>query len=201
MTRTIHNAMSAVALASILVTITGCAAGEPAALRPDAVPVEMIDGNALPSAATLSGHFPTAPGIDEFVPDAEEPTPQDETHTVNRCRGYRVTDVLFASGSHELEAAGVEAIAEIARGIPEGATIEIEGHTDNLPIAIGNQRLSELRAESVAVALESHLGPNRRIVAIGGAADREPIDDNATKTGRERNRRVEILVNCGGSQS
>ncbi len=195
MTPSIRNSTAALALASLLVG-AGCANSETVAPQKDPVPIEVIDGSALPSAATLTGHFPTTPGIDEFTPEPEAP-PREQPDPSPTCRGFRVTDLLFASGNHELQSEGRAAIAAFSTGIPEEATIEITGHTDDLPIAMGNQRLSELRAESVATTLENHLNVGQRIVDVRGAADRDPIDDNTTETGRQANRRVEILINCG----
>ncbi len=93
------------------------------------------------------------------------------------------------SGSPDLSPSGAQAIPRIVEQIPEEATITITGHTDNIPIAMGNQRLSELRAEAVADALRPLLTPKQKIASINGVGDSEPIGDNATDQGRQANRR------------
>lgn len=196
MNTTIRNSVTALAFASLLVSAVGCSDNDSLVHQEDPTPPETIDGSALPSAGILTGSFPTAPGIDEFTPEPDEAKPE-QSEPAPACRGFRVTDVLFTSGSHQLEEEGAKAMAAIATDMPEEATIEIRGHTDDIPIAMGNQRLSELRAESVATALRIHLRPGQQIVNVSGAGEAEPIADNTTEAGRQVNRRVEILVNCG----
>ena len=75
--------------------------------------------------------------------------------------------------------------------------IQVEGHTDDLPIKSpiypSNWELSSARAASVVRLLaEEGVAPSR-MVAIG-YADNKPIDTNATPEGRARNRRVNVLI-------
>jgi OOP family OmpA-OmpF porin len=74
--------------------------------------------------------------------------------------------------------------------------IRIEGHTDNIGAATYNVGLSERRAESVKQYLASNFGiTDDRLVTVGrGKA--EPLGDNNTSEGRQKNRRVEF-VNIG----
>ncbi len=72
-------------------------------------------------------------------------------------------------------------------------TLTIVGHTDNTGKPDYNQKLSEGRALSVARYLESKdVNPLR--LATSGKGDTAPIASNATDTGRQANRRVEIYV-------
>jgi outer membrane protein OmpA-like peptidoglycan-associated protein len=74
--------------------------------------------------------------------------------------------------------------------------IRVEGHTDSSGPTEYNQGLSERRAESVKQYLASHfdLAPDRLIIA--GLGENEPMSDNGTRVGRQKNRRVEF-VNLG----
>jgi len=106
--------------------------------------------------------------------------------------------LLFHSGEAVLQpqtAQALAAVAQVLAGIDN--PIQVEGHSDNLPIKSAlypsNWELSSARAGSV-VRLFAELGvPTTRMVAIG-YADNQPVDTNATAEGRSRNRRVNILI-------
>jgi outer membrane protein OmpA-like peptidoglycan-associated protein len=73
------------------------------------------------------------------------------------------------------------------------ATVRIIGHTDST----GNDRINDPLSVNRAASVRNYLSdrgvaPDR--VAIDGRGSREPIADNASETGRARNRRVEIFV-------
>jgi OmpA-OmpF porin, OOP family len=130
---------------------------------------------------------------EELDPVAQAPTPE-------RCEA-RVQAVLaehsisFAPGSARLDSASrttLDAIAEILRECGE-LPLEVAGHTDSQGRAETNQRLSQERAEAVVNALLE-----RRVLVAGmvprGYGQDRPIADNATATGREANRRIEISL-------
>lgn len=107
-------------------------------------------------------------------------------------------NVLFASGSAGLEPEAIpvlERIAQILQQFPNA--IQVEGFTDNVPISTvafpSNWELSAARAASV-VHLFTKLGirPNR--MAAIGYGEHRPGADNATPEGRQKNRRVVLVV-------
>jgi len=71
--------------------------------------------------------------------------------------------------------------------------VEISGHTDATGTQAINIELSQNRARAVVVYLKQNGIPNDR-VSFKGYADSQPIDDNSTEEGRQRNRRVEIQI-------
>jgi len=80
---------------------------------------------------------------------------------------------------------------------PEKNNIRVEGHTDSSPISTplfaSNWELSAVRATSVVrLMIEDGLQASR--LAAAGYADRRPRSGNSSETGRQRNRRVEIVV-------
>jgi chemotaxis protein MotB len=106
--------------------------------------------------------------------------------------------ILFDSGSARLKAGFkhiLETLAPQLRRLPNG--IEVDGHTDNLPISTAafpsNWELSAGRAGAVVRYLQALGLPPERLSAAG-YADTRPVDSNATRAGRLRNRRVEIIV-------
>ncbi|GMG82860.1 OmpA family protein [Paralimibaculum aggregatum] len=111
-------------------------------------------------------------------------------------RGTVVTlgDVLFETDEAALTPAGltrVQRIAAYLRAHP-GEAVVIEGHADARGPARYNQGLSERRAAAVADALLAQGVDTPRIV-YSGLGESSPIASNASATGRQLNRRVEVI--------
>ena len=77
--------------------------------------------------------------------------------------------------------------------------VELDGHTDSIGTDAYNQKLSERRAQIVNDYLIAHGIDSSRITAVKGFGESQPIDTNATKAGRARNRRTELKVENPGS--
>jgi outer membrane protein OmpA-like peptidoglycan-associated protein len=106
-----------------------------------------------------------------------------------------LTDAAFATGAALVSDAArtaVAAVAEVLRAHPE-RRVYVQGHTDAVGTELQNQRLSELRAESVRSLLVQEGVQADRIFAIGFGQAR-PIADNASARGRALNRRVEVVI-------
>ncbi len=109
--------------------------------------------------------------------------------------------LLFDSGSADVKSEALPIIDKIG-AILEGYElniIEIEGHTDNVPISAGsrfgsNDVLSTFRALSVTNRLRSKFELNPAHVKFSGRGEYVPVADNSTAEGRARNRRVEIKI-------
>ncbi len=107
--------------------------------------------------------------------------------------------ILFPSGSADLSNDGKSAIAEVAAILRQmgGRRFTVAGHTDNIPVGSGkfdnNWELSAQRAVKVTELLIDKGVPAPNLVAAGyGPYD--PIASNSTGTGRQRNRRIEIIL-------
>jgi chemotaxis protein MotB len=105
---------------------------------------------------------------------------------------------LFRSGGAELAEEPRGVLAEMSRFFTKFPyQIEVEGHTDDVPIGSAkfpsNWELSAARAVSVARYFQSVGMPPGRIAATGYGEYR-PLAENATPAGREKNRRVEIFL-------
>ena len=88
--------------------------------------------------------------------------------------------------------ADIRALANNLQQYPD-STVDVIGHTDNTGSASYNPDLSARRSSSVAgVLLEAGVDPWR--VRSFGRGEQEPIADNLTETGRQQNRRVEIII-------
>ena len=108
--------------------------------------------------------------------------------------------ILFDSGSVELKEESLPVLDQVARILERYAegTIEIEGHTDNVPMSgakySNNDELSSGRALSVFNYLLSITDLDPAKVKHAGRGEYLPIADNATPEGRSMNRRVEIKI-------
>lgn len=101
----------------------------------------------------------------------------------------------FDVDSAQIKPAYFDTYSRIAQVLRDyGSTVvHVVGHTDNTGSAQYNQQLSERRAEAVADQLiRSGVDPAR--LRSEGRGLREPVADNATAAGRERNRRVDIVI-------
>jgi chemotaxis protein MotB len=109
------------------------------------------------------------------------------------------TDILFGSGSASLSKDGKAALAEVAQvlgSIPKRA-FQVEGHTDNVPIATAqypsNWELASARAITVVKAMVEGGLPVERVSAAS-FADTRPIAANDSMEGKAQNRRIEIII-------
>jgi outer membrane protein OmpA-like peptidoglycan-associated protein len=117
--------------------------------------------------------------------------------TRDTARGLVVSlgDVLFATGKYDLRPDARERLAKLS-GIVlahPGLNLAIEGYTDNVGSELFNQTLSEQRASSVRAYLIAQ-GLNPETVSATGFGMSNPVADNSTAAGRQKNRRVEIVV-------
>ncbi len=106
-----------------------------------------------------------------------------------------LSDVLFATNSFQLRPPAKLALARFA-GIVQaypGLHLQIEGNTDSTGTEAYNQRLSEKRADSVRDFLTTQGVPIASVTA-NGLGQSNPIAPNTTASGRQQNRRVEIVV-------
>ncbi len=112
-------------------------------------------------------------------------------------RGLVLTlgDVLFATGSAELQGGTNENLNKLVNFLKEypERQVLIEGHTDNVGSAMFNQSLSRQRAESVQRFLVNR-GIDRRRLTVTGYGFERPVASNDTATGRQQNRRVEVVI-------
>ncbi|MGC2234036.1 MAG: OmpA family protein, partial [Candidatus Acidiferrum sp.] len=117
--------------------------------------------------------------------------------TRDTARGLIVnmSDVLFDTGSSTLKPGAREKLAKIS-GIllaHPGLNLQIEGHTDSVGGDEFNQQLSERRADTVRDFLAEQ-GVPASTIAARGFGKTQPVATNDTPEGRQRNRRVELVL-------
>jgi chemotaxis protein MotB len=124
-----------------------------------------------------------------------------KVHVTQTARGVTVeinASALFDSGDARLNGDSVEALREVAALLRDDPhVIEVEGHTDNVPISNvlfpSNWELSATRASSVVrLFIDSGIAPGR-LTAVGKGAN-VPVAANDNPVGRARNRRVAVAI-------
>ena len=150
--------------------------------------------------------FPGGPGdLDEVANAVEEAMQElaaEELVVVRRNKHWIEveirTDILFPSGSASIAQSAQQVLQRIAEIIkPFSNPIRVEGHTDNRPISTvqfpSNWELSAARAASVVhLFMKAGLEPSRMTVI--GLGEYRPAADNVSAEGRNRNRRVVVVV-------
>jgi chemotaxis protein MotB len=119
----------------------------------------------------------------------------DENEVIIRLMG----ESTFDSGKAEIRTELKPLLKKVSEILHTSqGDIVIAGHTDNVPILRGpfktNLRLSAERASAVAEFFieQSHLDPSR--ISTMGFGEFRPIETNDTESGRQKNRRVEIIL-------
>lgn len=114
-------------------------------------------------------------------------------------------NMLYKSGSYEINERAAETLSKIAKIIMDYKDYDvlIEGNTDNVPVNSGaasmknirnNWDLSCLRASSVVQALQNQYGVDPKRLTAGGRGEYNPVTDNNTEVGKQRNRRTQIII-------
>lgn len=106
---------------------------------------------------------------------------------------------LFPSGGESVEPSTLPMLEVIAREVRTHPNpIRMEGHTDSIPIRTArfrsNWELSAARAIAMLELYSERFGLDRSRMSIGGFGDTAPVASNDTQEGRNRNRRVDIVV-------
>ena len=109
-------------------------------------------------------------------------------------------NMLYKSGSYEISDRAAETLSKIAKIITDYKDYDvlIEGNTDDVPISRENIRnnwdLSCLRASSVVQCLQNQYGVDPKRLTAGGRGEYNPLTNNNTEAGKQRNRRTQIII-------
>lgn len=144
------------------------------------------DGDGIPDP---EDKCPTVPGVKE-----NQGCPEIKEEVVQRIN-YAAQNIYFASGKYTLLSKsfkGLDEVAQIMKDNPD-TKLDIEGHTDNTGSDALNQKLSENRAGAVKAYLVKK-GIDESRLSAAGFGPTQPVADNKTAAGRQKNRRVEMKL-------
>jgi OOP family OmpA-OmpF porin len=146
----------------------------------------------------VNSALPELPAVDHEAGSADnpgEPYP-DIGAALDQAGRAVLADLDFASGAATLAKGDYPSLSAVAAWLtanPEG-TIALVGHTDASGSLAANIAVSERRAEAVAAALIDRYGVDRDRVTAKGVGFLAPRATNQTEEGRQKNRRVEVVV-------
>jgi chemotaxis protein MotB len=121
----------------------------------------------------------------------------------DRLRVEMVDEILFDSGEATLKPGGIEVLKKVGAALKkvQDRPVEVQGHTDNVPIGGAlarrfptNWELSSARALNVARFLQEQAGLDAARLSAVAHSEYQPRASNDTDEGRRRNRRIEILL-------
>lgn len=142
---------------------------------------------------------------DELVSELEQEIADGQIQ-VQRLRGQlrvdMVDEILFDSGEATLKEGGQTVLKKVASVlINANRIIQVQGHTDNVPIKgrlserfPTNWELSAARAVNVVRFLQEEAGLDAKSLSATGLSEYRPRETNETEEGRQKNRRIEILL-------
>jgi len=181
--------------------------------RYEGCPVPDTDGD---SVNDEDDKCPTVPGVARYqgcpVPDSDNDGVNDEEDKCPNLAGtvanqgcpevsqeivtktaYAARNIFFETGKATLLKKSYPALSEVAKILSDNPQLKlaIDGHTDNVGNDAFNQDLSEKRAAAVKTYLVSK-GVDESRLAATGYGETQPVADNKTTAGRQKNRRVEM---------
>lgn len=160
---------------------------------------KLSEAQVLPGGAVVAELLPS---LDKLSRDLKSEIDQGKIQVNLQPRGLVVSlreAAVFGSGQADLLPQSytmLDKLSEVVMKLPN--PIRLEGHTDSIPIH--NERFNDNWALSSARSIamlrlfrERYQIPENRM-AVAGYADTIPVDTNDTADGRERNRRVDLVV-------
>ena len=122
---------------------------------------------------------------------AAEPTPGHYKYCVTLHIEFDIDKALIRPEYHD----EVAKVGDFLKKYPD-TTAVIEGHTDNVGTPEHNLDLSQRRAESVVNYLVEKFGIERSRLTAKGYGEARPVADNSTNEGKQKNRRIEAVIDC-----
>lgn len=140
---------------------------------------------AMPAEAAPAEEPPLEP-----VP-AAEPTPGHYKYCITLQGEFDIDQAIIRTELHDQ----IAQVGNFLKKYPT-TTAVIEGHTDNIGSYNHNMDLSQRRAEAVVSHLVEQYGIDRSRLSAKGYGFTRPIADNATEDGKQKNRRIEAVIDC-----
>lgn len=195
----------------VFAVMGGATAGDPSVqslARQQSATIESLKNEILRLNQELEGAGSLRADLQAAKPKIEELFPEQiargDVRVALEARGLVVTvlnHALFDPDETQMTSAGEEILGKIAGVLTDPLSknrVSVEGHTDNQPIedagGVTNWEYSLGRATAVLHFFldTKELSPER--FGVSGYAEYRPMDSNATEPGRDRNRRVEIVI-------
>ncbi len=187
--------LAIIALAILLFLFRGCGSNTNGVATADSTDTTIDRENAL--AATE----PDWSKVDFNAPQSSDPDITDQDISVRGNDEYTIyslgENILFASDQKAIQGSAEAKLKQIVASLNtrfKGASIGVFGSTDSTGTAAHNKQLGAERAAAVKDWLVKTGGVEEDKVSIHSLGEKEPVASNATASGRQQNRNVEIVA-------
>jgi OmpA-OmpF porin, OOP family len=160
--------------------------------------VDFLFGGVKPAAAAVAAPEQPAPAPPAPVQEAplapvppQEPAPGHFKYCITLHGEFDIDRALIRPEYRD----EIAHVGDFMKQYPT-TTAVIEGHTDNVGSAEHNLDLSQRRAEAVVNYLVENYGIDRSRLSAKGYGLSRPVADNSTDEGRQKNRRIEAIIDC-----
>jgi OOP family OmpA-OmpF porin len=180
-----------ISFCAFLLFATSCSSvnsGKRSVVTPAAAPEVASAPEAAPAPEALPAPPPEAPL--EPAP-AAEPTPGHYKYCMTLNINFDIAKDLLRPEYHD----EVAKVGEFMKKYP-ATTAVIEGHTDKVGPSNLNMEMSQRRAESVVKHLVEKFGIDPSRLSAKGYGSTRPVANNSTEAGRQKNRRIEAIIDC-----
>jgi outer membrane protein OmpA-like peptidoglycan-associated protein len=166
----------------------------------DRADTKTLEANAARSDAQLSAE--QAAAAQQRAQELESALADLQAKKTDRGLVITLGDVLFATGRADLKSGARRSLEKLSAFLHEypQRNVQIEGFTDSVGTDDYNQGLSERRAGAVRDALTS-MGISSDRIQTRGLGKSSPVADNESATGRQQNRRVEVIISESDGRS
>jgi outer membrane protein OmpA-like peptidoglycan-associated protein len=174
-------------------TVLLAAREQDAARANERADTKTLEANAARSDAAMSAE--QAAAAQQRAQELESALADLQAKKTDRGLVITLGDVLFATGRADLKSGARRSLEKLSAFLHEypQRTVQIEGFTDSVGTDDYNQVLSEHRADAVRDALTG-MGISSDRIQARGLGKGSPVADNESATGRQQNRRVEVII-------
>lgn len=166
-------------------------------MQADNANADAQNANAEAKAARAQTVTATAAAAQSQQQNADLQNQLDTLNAKQTNRGMVLTlgSVMFDTNKTDLKSGGAQSLDKLTQFMQNNPkrNVMVEGYTDSSGGAGYNQGLSQRRADAVRTALISD-GINSQRIVTKGFGERYPVASNNTASGRQQNRRVEIVI-------
>lgn len=163
--------------------------------------ISFLFGGTKPATAAAKPYEPTPPAP-EAAPAPRQEAPPEPVPAYEPAPGHYKYCVTL-HGEFDIDQAVIrpenrDEIAKVGDFMKKypTTTAVIEGHSDNIGTYNHNMDLSQRRAEAVVNYLVDTYGIDRSRLVAKGYGFTRPVADNATDEGKQKNRRIEAIIDC-----
>ena len=158
-------------------------------------------GGAVATTTPSTTKTPDWADLDRNAPNANYDEITNKDISVKGNDNYGIyslgENILFETGKSTIRTDAAQNLQQLAASIKKrfaGGDLRVYGYTDSVGTAGSNKELAQQRAEAVKSWLATNAGIDSGNISINAVGESAPVANNATASGRQENRRVEVVA-------